>query len=294
MLKIAMLTLMTVGTTALAQYGHPGALNAVEGQASIEGRALSPRSPGTVALAAGHTLATANGKAEIGLTPGVFLRVGAESTLEMVSPDLMHTEVRLTRGLAEVEVNRIAPENRILVDLPGGQTQLMERGLYRFDAESGLVRVFDGKASVYPGADLSADIHPIDVKGGRELVLSASGATPRKFDKGHVEDDLYRWGIQRSKFLGAEYEGGGGNYSGYSSGDYPGYSSAYYPSYSFGYYSGYSSGWYGGGPYWGPFGYGFPSPYAFYGGGFSYGGGWGRGFYGGGWGGGGGWRGGRR
>jgi ferric-dicitrate binding protein FerR (iron transport regulator) len=263
-LNVVMLTLMTVGATAFAQYAppaRPGTLSAVEGQASIEGRALSSRSAGTVGLEAGHVLATANGKAEVLLTPGAFLRIGAESTLEMVSPDALHPEVRLTRGHAELEVDEIAPENRLLVDLPGGQTQLLERGLYSFDADGGLVRVFVGKAAVYPGADLSTDIHPIDVKGGHELTLASAGSTPKRFDKDRAEDDLYRWGSMRSQYLGEEYAGGGG----------------YYP----GYYPGYYSGWYaGGGPYWSPYGYGFYSPYAFYGGGFYYGG-WGGGFRGG-------------
>jgi len=280
-LKIGMLSLAMVCGTALGQTAasaHMGTLNDVEGQASIEGRMISPRSSGTVGLEAGQVLATANGKAEILLTPGVFLRVGVESTLEMVTPELLHTEVRLQRGRAEVEVDKIDPSNRILVDLPHGQAQLLERGLYSFDAESGLVRVFDGKASVYPGENLKTDVRPIEVKGGRELVIAGLDAKPQRFDRNQAVDDLYRWGSLRAKYLedanrNLTTEYAGGNY-------YPGW---YWAGGPYGY-----TWWPGAGLGWSPYGYGFYSPYAFYGGGFYYGGGYGRGF------GGGGFRGGRR
>lgn len=284
-LKVAALSLAMVCGTSLAQTApsaHLGTLNDVEGQASIEGRMLSPRSAGSVNLEAGHVIATANGKAEILLTPGVFLRVGNESTLEMVTPELLHTEVRLQRGRAEVEVDSISPTNRILVDLPHGQTQLMERGLYSFDAESGVVRVFDGKAAVYPGEDVKTDVKPIEVKGGHELTVAALGAKPQRFDRNQAMDDLYRWGSLRAKYLDDANQNVSREYPGGNA--YPGW---YWAGGPYGY-----TWWPGDGYLWSPYGYGFYSPYAFYGGGFYgggfYGGGFGRGF------GGGGFRGGRR
>jgi hypothetical protein len=224
---------------------------------------------GNTVLESGQYLSTANGKAEILLTPGVFLRLGNDSTVQMVSPNLTKTEVRLERGHANVEADQLHKQNVILIDLEKGQTQLLQNGLYTFDAGSSTVRVFDGKAAVFPGADLQADIKPIDVKGSRELALTGEPVKPQHFDKDKSEDDLYRWSSLRSEYLGEANIGLAEEYAGAS---------------------GFDPGWYwAGGPYgytwlpgdglfWNPYGYGFYSPYYLYGGGFIYGR-YGRGVY---------------
>src|SRR5277367_2661866 len=265
------LSLVTFCATAFAQNANPappGTINYVEGQASIEGRQLNPSSAGNTTLQAGQVLATANGKTEFLLTPGIFVRLGDNSTIQMVSPDLTHTEIRLDRGHANVEVDQIYAQNTILVDLKNGQTQLLKTGLYSFDADNSTVRVFDGQASVYPGADLLAKVKPIDVKGSHELALSGEPLKPQRFNKDVAQaDPLFKWSSLRSNYLGEANLGLAEEYAGYS-GFYPGW---YWAGGPFGYT------WLpGAGLYWNPFGYGFYSPYYLYGGGLVYG----RGFYG--------------
>jgi len=243
----------------------------VEGQASIEGRALSPNSVGNTELKAGEYLSTANGKAEILLTPGVFLRLGGDSTIQMVSPDLTKTEVRLEKGHANVEVDQLYKQNTILVDFNNGQTELLKKGLYTFDADNSTVRVFDGKAAVYPGENLHTNIKPIEVKGGRQLVLTGEPTKPQKFDKDQAKvTDLYKWSSLRSAYLGQANVDLASQYAGAA--DFsPGW---YWAGGPFGYT------WLpGSGLFWNPYGYGFYSPYYLYGGGIVYGG-YGRGYYG--------------
>jgi FecR protein len=269
-----LLSLATLSATAFGQRAtpvSPGTLNYVEGQASIEGRALTPHSVGNTMLEAGQVLATANGKAEILLTPGIFLRLGDDSTVQMVSTDLTHTEVKLEQGQANVEVDQIYPQNTILVDLKNGQTQLLKNGLYAFDAANSTVRVFDGKAAVYPGANTQPNVKPIDVKGGHQLVLNGEPLKPQGFNKDQAKaDPLYKWSSLRSNYLGEANLNLAEEYAGYS-GFYPGW---YWAGGPFGYT------WLpGDGLFWSPFGYGFYSPYYIRGGGFIYGG-YGRGFYG--------------
>jgi hypothetical protein len=268
------LFLATLSATAFGQRANPvspGTLNYVEGQASIEGRPLSPQSVGKATLEAGQVLATANGNAEILLTPGIFLRLGNDSTVQMVSTDLTHTEVKLEQGRANVEVDQIYPQNTILVDLKNGQTQLLKNGLYAFDAGNGTVRVFDGKAAVYPGANPQANVKPIDVKGGHQLALNGELLKTQGFNKDQAKTDpLYKWSSLRSNYLGEANLNLAEEYAGYS-GFYPGW---YWAGGPFGYT------WLpGDGLFWSPFGYGFYSPYYIRGGGFIYGG-YGRGFYG--------------
>lgn len=256
-----------------ANQARPGTVNYVEGQASIDGRQVSSHSVGQAEVGAGQYLATADGKVEMLLTPGIFLRLDKNSTVKMVSPDLTHTEVSLERGRVEVEADQLYPQNRILIDQKGGQTQILKNGLYEFNADNNTVRTFDGKAAVYPGDNLQSNVKPVDVKGGHQLVLTGEAVKPVGFDKDRSQDDLYRWSSLRSQYLGEGNVDLAARYADYG------------PAYGYG---GFAPGWAwdpylysydwlpGGGPFYSPFGFGFYSPYYLYRGGFVYG----RGFYG--------------
>ncbi|WP_260705156.1 FecR domain-containing protein [Edaphobacter flagellatus] len=262
---LILLSLATLSAVAFAQNtvsARPGTLNYIEGQASIEGRSLASGAVSNTALQSGEALSTTNGKAEILLTPGIFLRVGVNSTVRMVTPNLTQTEIKLEQGRANVEVDQLYPQNRILIDLPNGQAQIMKKGFYAFDASASSVSVFDGQANVYPGSDLQKDVKPVEVKGGRQLALAGNNEKPQRFDKDQAEDDLYKWGSLRSEYLGEANLNLATEYAGYT-GFYPGW-----------YWAGglYGYTWLpGNGLFWSPFGFGFYSPYYVYGGGPIYG-----------------------
>jgi hypothetical protein len=210
-----------------AEPAVPGSINYVEGNASIGSRSLAPSSVGTSELEAGQTLTTNNGKAEVLLTPGIFFRLGDDSSATMVSPSLTNTEVRLNKGRAMVEVTQIYKENEIRIEENGATTQLLKKGLYGFDADQNQVRVFDGKAVVQD------DSRRVTVKGGHEADLNEGSAMrSRKFDKdAYQADDLYRWSSLRSAYLAeANVEAA----RMYSRGGW------------------YGGGWYGSGWYWNP------------------------------------------
>ncbi len=246
------------------QQAQPGALNYVEGQASVEGHEVHPRSVGREVLAKDQYLATADGRAELLLTPGVFLRLDKNSTVRMVSPDLTHTEVELTQGRASVEVDHIIPQNTLLVDMKGAQTQLLQNGLYVFDQANGSIRTFDGKAQVFSSLTPQENEKAVEVKGGHQYTLGTTKTI--KFDRDQAEnrDELYRWSGVRSEYL---EQGSAALAQSYEGQEYtPGW---YWDPMMYNY------AWLGAGPYWSPFGYGFYSPWywggGFYGGGYGYG-----------------------
>ena len=175
----------------------PGSLNYVEGQASIGNESLSSKSVGSAELQPGQSLTTQAGKVEILLTPGVFLRVGSNSSVKMISPGLTNTEVEVQRGEAQVEVDQIFKQNDLRVLEDGTTTQLQKRGVYDFNADQRAVRVFDGQAMLQDG-----DAR-IKIKGGHEVALDNPALKPRKFDKKDFEadNDLYRWSSLRSEYL---------------------------------------------------------------------------------------------
>jgi hypothetical protein len=236
---------------------RPGTINYVEGQATLNGQTLTAQSVGHTGLASGQTVATTSGKAEILLTPGVFLRLGDNTAVTMVSPDLTKTEVRLDRGIAEVEVDQLYKQNDLLVDQGPAQSVLLKNGLYEFDANANNVRVFDGEASVSLAPDSKKWT---TVKSHHQLVLT--GARPQDFNPELAanQDPLYSWSKLRADYLGQANLNLAESYAG----------------------SPYNPGWYwapglyaytwlpGDGLLWSPFGYGFYSPWYLYGGGFIY------------------------
>jgi len=174
---------------------RPGSLNYVEGQAAIEGHSLGPEAIGKTELKPGQSLGTQTGKVELLLTPGVFLRLGDNSSVTMISPSLTDTELRLNKGEATAEVAELHPENNVVIVEDGAKVRLTKTGFYDFDADRNIVRVYQGQANVQlNGKD-------VEVKDEHQLALGVGGSTkPEKFDK-ETQDDLYRWSSLRSSYL---------------------------------------------------------------------------------------------
>jgi hypothetical protein len=193
----AILSAPAWASTTSANSALPGTLNYVEGKLSMAGQTLDSKSIGSAELQAGQSLTTENGKAEVLLTPGVFLRVGVNSSVEMISPSITDTHVGVDKGHAMIEVAEIHPENNIRISEGSTTARLLKTGLYDFNLSQEQFRVFDGKASVEEGG------RQITVKGGREVSLASNAPLKvQKFDrKSYEEDDLYRWSSLRSAYL---------------------------------------------------------------------------------------------
>jgi hypothetical protein len=264
-----------------ADMPRPGTVNYVEGSAYLQGKPLNPHDVGSVEMAPGQTLRTGQGRAEILLTPGVFLRVDDHSTVKMISPDITPTQVELDRGRAAIEVDQLFKQNDIEITDGGVPTHLAKDGYYEFDANPATAVVFKGEAVVDHG-----DGRYQNLKAHHEMALVENEkAKSVNFNVTDAENGLYKWSSLRSQYLAEANNQIAGEYAG-APGFYPGwYWDPYMWDYTF----------IGGGPFWSPFGFGFYPPWygGFYGGGF-YGGRvfYGGGFHGGGFHGGGGFRGG--
>src|ERR1700757_338271 len=82
----------------------PGTVNYVEGQVSLNTQALNAKSVGSALVEPGQSIVTEQGKTEVLLTPGVFLRLGDRSAARIVSAGLTDTRVAVEQGEAMVEV----------------------------------------------------------------------------------------------------------------------------------------------------------------------------------------------
>ena len=186
---------LTAPSTFGVSTALPGTINYVEGKAQIGPEMLDSKSVGSADLQTGQTLSTNQGRTEILLTPGVFLRLDDNSSAKMISPSLTDTRVEIDKGRAMVEVAEIHKQNDIEITEDGVTTRLLKNGVYEFDADKGQVKVFDGKAQV---EDQGRDV---ELKGGRQFALNSD--TPlkaQKFDKKQNEDDFYNWNNLRSQY----------------------------------------------------------------------------------------------
>jgi hypothetical protein len=272
MTMLALLGLVLMGSPVFAvgqqqdqtRQAVPGTVNYVEGTVFLNGSILNPKDVGNANLAPGEEISTGSGKAEVLLTPGVFLRLDDNSAVKMISPNLAMTQVQLDKGRAAVEVDEIHDQNDLQVIDAGVTTRLNKRGYYEFDAGKPEAMVFDGEAHVQVGGNKWREI-----KGHHEIALNEGpvlrNEKPSDFNKDEARDELYNWNSLRSQYMAeannqmaTEY---GGPYSG------PGW---YWDPWDFDYaYMGF-------GPFVSPFGWGF---YPFgWGGFYPY---WGGGFYGG-------------
>lgn len=237
----------------------PGTLNYVEGVAYLDGRQLNQKEVGKLTMAAGQELRTSEGKVEILLNPGIYLRVDDDSAVKMVTPDLTPTVVDVEHGRAAVEVDQLLKGNVVQIVDNGVTTQLVKNGYYEFNANSPMARVFKGQAEV--------EYRPNKwekVKGDRELaVLPGEHESARKFQPNMAEDNLMAWSKLRSQYLAEANNQIAPEYYGAAPGWYW---DPWMWDYTF----------LGPGPFFSPFGWGF-YPMGWYGGmGFA---GWG-GFYG--------------
>lgn len=226
----------------------PGTVNYIQGQVTINGRAVAASQVGSTTVMTGQTLTVGTGKAEILLTPGTFLRVGNGGAVRMVSSDLADPQIEVVHGEAMVEVDYKPKAARMDVMERGADTQLLKEGLYKFDAERGSVEVIEGKASVAENGRSK------DIGKGKELMLANASLKPVNFDVKN-EDDLYRWSSVRDSYLAqANYATAENMYV--NGGWGPGWGlgwdwNPYYGTYAWLPYDGF---------FWSPFGYPFFSP----------------------------------
>jgi len=175
--------------------GQIGTINYIEGQVSVGGQPVAATQVGELVVAPGSVLQTADGKAEMLLTPGVFLRLDSNSSVKMVSPSITKTTVELLQGKAMLEAAQVEKENHLDVVDHGANTVIEKRGIYEFNANDPMVAVYDGKAQV------RQEDRTQDVGKGKEVALARNpDMKTQAFDRNN-EDDLYQWSKLRSEYV---------------------------------------------------------------------------------------------
>ncbi|MGC2659218.1 MAG: FecR family protein [Bryobacteraceae bacterium] len=232
---------------------RPGVINYIEGQAFWNGQAISPKARGpNLILNSNDTLSTTVGKVEVLLNPGVFLRLGDNTQIRMISPSLANPQVEVAQGEAILEVVQIVKGSQIQIADSGASITVRKGGVYRITAQpQPTVEVYAGKVEVqFNGRSREAGK-------GHQVILTAN--LPEHGFNTKAPDELYAWSNVRSEYdAGASFASASSLYANNSAGaGYGGYTPGWY------WNSGWDSwAWLPGGNYFfSPFGWGFYSPF---------------------------------
>jgi hypothetical protein len=186
------------GTGAFAQSvisAHSGLIHYVEGRVLLDGKPVEVKVSTFPEVKENMELRSEDGRAEVLLNPGVFLRLSENSAVRMVSNKLSDSQVEFLAGSAMVEASgQLAQkENSVTILYKGTSTHLLKSGIYRFDSDPAQLRVYSGDAQVDGASNV------ITVKSGHLLALDGPVAA-EKFDA-KDGDALSHWSERRGEYI---------------------------------------------------------------------------------------------
>ena len=106
---------------------HSGTIHYIEGDVTIDGNGLHPKFAEFPEVKSGQVLATDEGRAEVLLTPGVFLRLAEKSSVRMLSNALADTRIAVIFGSVLIDWEPADPVVRLQVREESGQVVLQQR-----------------------------------------------------------------------------------------------------------------------------------------------------------------------
>jgi hypothetical protein len=127
---------------------HSGVVYYFDGAVYLDDKPLESHLGKFLNVPQGSELRTAQGHAEVVLTPGVFLRMGDNSAIRMLSNDLANTRVELQTGSAIVDSSEPSSGTAVTLVFRDWQVHAAQAGTYRVDSDPPRVWVLKGEAEV--------------------------------------------------------------------------------------------------------------------------------------------------
>src|SRR5438874_10596893 len=96
--KLSLIFAVVAASSAWGQAvisAHSGVINYSEGQVLLEGKAIRLEPAKVLEMKTDQTLAAEDGRSEVLLTPGAFLRLAENSSFKMISNKLTETQVEI-------------------------------------------------------------------------------------------------------------------------------------------------------------------------------------------------------
>ena len=177
-----------------------GGVNLISGGVTVQRKGKSEWQPLAAKdrLDAGDMVKTnADGRLEILLNPGSYMRADGNSEFELADPSLNSLRIKLVRGSAIIEATGFGGASLLTeIVTPQNRIAIVENGLYRIDLQPNSTSLFVRKGRALVGGDV-----PIKVKRGKKIVVSSSeNIEVAKFDR-KAEDAFDHWSGQRAETL---------------------------------------------------------------------------------------------
>ena len=181
-----------------------GGVNAVTGRASMRSHGNTEWQQLTIKedLEAGDVVKTgSDGRVEMLLNPGSYLRVGENSEFELSDNSLENLEVRLSRGTAIVEVTGDDDDDLLIgITTPHTRMSIIRRGLYRVSVVPG-----DNTELIVRKGRVMLEGSHTKVKGGDKVVFSGTSTSVAKLKSADKQtQSLDAWSKDRSETIAKE------------------------------------------------------------------------------------------
>jgi len=177
---------------------HSGVIHFFEGTVYLGDQALESHLGKFPSVPLGAELRTSEGRAEVLLTPGVFLRMGERSAIRMVANALTDTQVELRTGSAIVDSGEPNSGTSVTLIYKDWRVHFLQKGVYRIESDPPRLVIRQGEAEVFAGATGQ----PIAVEHGMSLPF-ASVLVPEQSSE-QSRDSLGDWANGRSESISAD------------------------------------------------------------------------------------------
>jgi hypothetical protein len=179
-----------------------GGVNAVTGRATVltQGNTMWEQLTIKEDLQTGDVVKTdSDGRVEMLLNPGSYLRLGENSEFELTNNSLDNLEIKLLRGTAIVEATGADDtQMQINISTPHTKLAIVRRGLYRLNVVPG-----DNTELIVRKGRVMLDRSQTKINGGNKVIFSGETFFVAKLQKADKEkvDAVDAWSKDRSETL---------------------------------------------------------------------------------------------
>src|SRR5579864_193026 len=177
---------------------HSGVVHFFEGAVYLGDRPLESHLGRFPSMPPGAELRTADGRAEVLLTPGAFLRIGEKSAIRMVANDLADTRVELLAGSVIVDSGEPNSGTSITLIYKDWRVHFLQKGIYRINSDPPCLWARTGQAEVFAGTNEQ----PVSV--GRGMILPFANVLVPEASGEPSDDAFSEWAIGRRQSISAD------------------------------------------------------------------------------------------
>ena len=168
-----------------------GVIHYIEGEVMVNDQTIVMKESKFFDVKNKEVLRTGEGRAELLLAPGSFLRLSEKSAVRMESNSIMATRLTILEGTALVEVVELQKTASLEFMVGNDTISIRKAGLYRLEMDSPAVSVYNGEVAVNVKDEL------VRIGEGKWMSLTGDHLVAR-FDKKQKTDELVQWADTRA------------------------------------------------------------------------------------------------